>query len=127
MKKLHVIIVAIAAIMLIATLLFGASEKMKDGRILTSFGFSTGQVTCTTATTKYPIPIEAEAIAIRALSTNTGNIYVGNSTTASSSLGYEIAPGEAIMVGGSGFYMAANTLQVTSASDGDKVCYMRLY
>jgi hypothetical protein len=127
MKRIQTILIVIAAIMLIATLLFGASEKMKDNRMLTSFGFATGQVTCTTHGTKYPIPIEAEALAVRALNTNSGTIYVGNSTTATSSAGYELAPGEAIVMGGTGFYMDANTVQVTSAEDGDKVCYMRLY
>ena len=111
----------------ITTLAYSASLIVKDRRTLTSFSFHTGQVTCASAGTKYSIPDEAEALSIKALSTNTGLIYVGNSTTATSSAGYELKASESIDLGGQGFYIAGGTVQITCSQNGDKVSWARLY
>jgi hypothetical protein len=124
MKKNILIVIGLT---LSAILLMGITFKVKDDRSLTSFAFQTGQVTCSTAGTAYPIPVEAEGLSIKALSTNTGKIYVGNATTATSSAGYELTAGQSTSVGGEGFYVAANTIYVTSSVNGEKVCWARLY
>jgi hypothetical protein len=133
MKNLKRVIWITLAIFLVSMFAYGwyesvqgATDKVKDRRTVTSYGFTTGQVTCTVATTKYPIPVEAEVISVKALSTNTGLIYVGDSTTASAAAGYELSRGESIDIGSKGTYFAGSIIYVTAVTGGDKVCWARL-
>jgi len=107
-------------------LIQGALEKGKDGYTLKSFVFLSNQITCAVGSTKYPIPVEAEALSVKSISTNTGKIWVGDATTATSSAGYELSPGESISFGGQGLYIASNSVYVAADTGGDKICWARL-
>jgi hypothetical protein len=119
--KSRFILALIGVIVLVS--IIAATPIRKDNRTLSSYTFTSGQVTCTVAGTKYPIPVEAESIAVRAMSANAGKVYLGDSTTATSSAGHELAAGESITLGGSGFYIGANTIYVTSAQNNDKISW----
>ena len=105
---------------------YSSSIISKDNRTLVSFSLDHGQINCATPGTTYPIPVEAEAISVRALSGNTGKIYVGGSTVSSSN-GYELSASESIDLGGQGFYIAPNTIYVTCGTGNDKISWIRLY
>jgi hypothetical protein len=64
-------------------------------------------------------------LAIRALSTNTGVVYVGNAGdgTVSSSSGYQLAAGDQIVLG---YVGDLSSIMVDAATNGDKVCWLIL-
>lgn len=89
--------------------------------------FETAHVDLTTAGTAYKILDlrTGEAVIIKALVGNTGNVYVGQENLTSST-GFELAPGESIKISLSDFKDIDETLTIygTSATSGDDVCYI---
>jgi len=90
-----------------------------------------GQITVTTAGTEVQgsdIPAytkhQTGGFLIRALSTNTGKMYVGNdgNGAVSSTTGYELSAGDVIFVPCENL----NELWVDSSVNGEKVCWIRV-
>lgn len=88
-----------------------------------------GQTTVTSAGTEVVLtssPVRANGpVAVRALSGNTGKVYVGNAGdgTVSATTGYELAAGDQIIFANVG---ALSTIMVDAATDGDKVSWLIL-
>jgi hypothetical protein len=92
------------------------------------FKVRSGQTTVTTAGTEVPLSSSgypAEMVAIRALSTNTGKMYIGNdgSGAVSSSTGYELSAGDQVVLMNVG---ALDTIMVDASVNGQKVCWLIL-
>lgn len=100
---------------------------MAYGTANTSRYFDTGQVDLTSANAKYKVVDlrGGEAVVIKALVGNAGNVYIGTDDL-SSSVGFELSPGESIKIE----YLPDKeawehiTLYALAASAGDDVCYI---
>lgn len=84
----------------------------------------TGRKDLTSGGTKYQLTtadIPCRAVIVKSISANAGIIYIGNSTAASST-GYDLDPGESVMI------MIDNVSKIyaVGASAGDDLCYMAL-
>lgn len=82
-----------------------------------------GQITVTTAGTEVQgTAIAGDGFFIRALSTNTGKMYIGNngSGAVSSSLGYELSAGDQIYIG----IRNLNEIWIDASVNGEKVCWL---
>ena len=101
--------------------LLGTQQFPKDGRVIDKHSIKTGQYTVTTAGTAVRVDVSAESLLIRAMSTNSGYIYVGDPNVTSSN-GFQLGPGQAITVS---TYLSRN-VYVDSDTNGDKICYFRL-
>lgn len=86
-----------------------------------------GQITVTTAGTAVQGTATAKyyGFYIRALSTNTGKVYVGNdgANDVTSGNGYELSAGDDIYVE----CQNLNELWFDAASDGDKFCWVAVH
>lgn len=87
-----------------------------------------GQKTVTTAGTEVALAgsIVADGpVAIRALSSNTGKVYIGNdgSGAVSSSTGFELAAGDQMILS---YVGSLDTILVDSAVNGEGVCWLVL-
>lgn len=86
-----------------------------------------GQKTVTTAGTEVRLGTQRidGPLAIRALTGNTGVIYIGDdgAGAVSATTGYQLAQGESIRFEHVG---SLNDIWVDSASNGDKVCWIAL-
>jgi len=87
----------------------------------------TGHVDLTTAATVYKVVRlrGGQAVIIKALSGNSGNVYIGKRDV-SSSLGFELCPGESIKIEYMPDKMPGEFLDIyaTSATSGDDVCFI---
>lgn len=72
-------------------------------------------VQLTTSTSKL-----STGVVLRALSTNTGKIYVGFDNAVSSSTGYELSAGEAIPIE----INVANGVWINASVNGEGVCFL---
>lgn len=83
-----------------------------------------GQITVTTAGTAVQgTAVQGYGFFIRALSTNTGVVYVGNDGAGdvTSANGYELAAGDQIYIE----VRNLNELYFDSATNGDKFCWLK--
>lgn len=86
----------------------------------------TGQTTVTTAGTEVVLAASGTRangpVRIRALSTNTGKMYIGNAGdgTVASTTGYELSAGDDIVLA---YVGDLNTIWVDSSVNGEKVCW----
>ena len=110
-------------IILVCGIFVGAEQVRKDNRILTRNTFTTGRKTVTTAGVPVAIDVEFESISIKALSGNSGKIYIGEDSDVDATNSYELDPGDAIEVTNC---MAPNGIYVDAATNGDGICYARL-
>lgn len=62
--------------------------------------------------------VEAHAVIVTASKGNTGIIYIGDSTVASTK-GAELSAGEAFIVNGDGEYVDLSTIYIDAATSGD--------
>lgn len=89
--------------------------------------FNTGQLDLTSASTKYKIIdlMGGQAVIIKALVGNAGNVYVGNDSL-SSSVGFELSPGESIKIEYVPDKTAEEhiTIYALAASAGDDICFI---
>ena len=114
----------IATIVILSMVTFGASLKQKDGRSVMSYVMSTGQITCAVPGQAYPIAVEAEGLAVKAMAGNVGKVYIGNSIVTAAT-GFELGAGESIDLGGTSFYIAPNTVYAVAVTTNDKVSWIR--
>jgi hypothetical protein len=81
-----------------------------------------GQMTLTTAGTVYQGADKklSNGVYVKAMSSNGGTVYVGNSSV-SSSTGFELSAGDIVLV------QVANLadLYFVGTANGDKICYLR--
>lgn len=86
-----------------------------------------GQTTVTTAGTEVALGSGRinGPLAVRALSANTGKMYIGNAGdgTVASTTGYELAAGDQIILG---YVGDLATIMVDSSVNGEKVCWLAL-
>lgn len=84
---------------------------------------ASGQITVTTAGTEVrgSNVVSLGGFMVRALSTNTGKMYIGNAgnDTVSSSTGYELSAGDQIFIDVENL----NEILVDSSVNGEKVCW----
>lgn len=82
-----------------------------------------GQFTIATAGSAVQGPDVSGAVFVRALATNTGNVYVGNdgANDVTAANGYELAPGEALPF----LVKSLKDYYFDAAEDGDKFCWIR--
>lgn len=80
-----------------------------------------GKTTVTTAGTRVPLAASTTCVSvtIKALATNTGIIYVGSSTVASSN-GFELAAGDSVSLD----IANLNTVNIDSSVNGQGVSYL---
>jgi hypothetical protein len=87
----------------------------------------TGHVDLTTAGAVYTIVRlrGGQAVIIKALVGNTGNVYIGK-INVSSSIGFELAPGESLKIEYMPDKMAGEFIDIyaTSATSGDDICFI---
>ncbi len=98
--------------------------RVKDGRNITEYDMDYGRLDVGTGRT--PIPVECEAILIKAGNGIGGDIiYVGGADVDVNN-GYELTAGGNITLGfiGLGGYFAANSIYLTSDEDGAEVFYV---
>ena len=86
---------------------------------------TSGQTTVTTAGTEVRLATNQPSrglVYIRALSANTGKMYIGNdgADAVSSSTGYELAAGDQVIV----TLTNLNQLWVDASVNGEKVCWL---
>jgi hypothetical protein len=85
---------------------------------------SSGQITVTTAGTAVQGPATSGiSVAVKALANNAGLVYIGNDGSAdvTSANGFELAPGEGVVVNKS-----LKAFWFDSATNGDKLCWVDL-
>lgn len=82
-----------------------------------------GQFAIATAGSAAQGPDVSGAVFVRALSTNTGNVFVGNdgANDVTSANGYELAPGEALPF----VVKSLKDYFFDAATNGDKFCWIR--
>jgi hypothetical protein len=109
-------VIGVLVVLLIATSVWAATrERGRAYRYVTTYG----QQTIDTGGTAEALAIAFEEVVIRAMSGNSGYIYVGDSSVDSTN-GFELAAGQALTISG---YHAASTIYLDTSSDGDKICY----
>ncbi len=89
---------------------------------------TSGQITVTTAGTAVQGDDEQiTLVLIRALSDNTGLVYVGNdgANDVTAANGYELSGGDQIMVEGRDHGGNLQNLWFDSATNGDKLCWLK--
>lgn len=86
---------------------------------------TSGKKTVTTAGTKVALGTQAVPcpIVVKALSTNTGLIYLGDGTTATSAAGFQLAAGESVVF--ERVYSLAN-VYIDAAVNGEGVTWLIL-
>lgn len=94
-----------------------------------SIAIRSGQTTVTTAGTEVPLSssgvVADGPVSIRALSTNTGKMYIGNdgAGAVSSTSGYELSAGDQLILS---YVGALDTIMVDASVNGEKVCWLCL-